>query len=118
MAKTRARAGSKRPATAAAKRRRTSEDDLESYIAARTARNPEFGRLLDEAAERKRLLTELAATRRASGLSQTVVASRMNTSTSAVARLEQGDSNPTLGTLQRFASALGKRVELRLADDR
>ncbi|MGH2760885.1 MAG: helix-turn-helix domain-containing protein [Actinomycetota bacterium] len=73
---------------------------------------------MTEAAERKRLLSELAAARRTSGLTQTVVAARMGTSTSAVARLEHGEINPTLATIQRFAAAIGKKVRWQVSNSR
>jgi transcriptional regulator with XRE-family HTH domain len=38
----------------------------------------------------------------------------MGTSASAVARLERGEINPTLATLQRFAAAIGKKLDWRL----
>jgi transcriptional regulator with XRE-family HTH domain len=44
------------------------------------------------------------------GLSQTEVAARMGTSQSAVARLERGDADVRVSTLQRYASALDQRV--------
>ncbi len=97
---------------------RQPRDDLERFIDERTKRNPDFSRLMAEAAERKRLLSELADARRTSGLTQTVVAARMGTSASAVARLEHGEVNPTLATIQRFAAAIGKRVRWQLSDSR
>ena len=50
---------------------------------------------------------ELAARRRAQGLSQSDVAERMGTSQSAVARLESGATNARLSTLLRYAEAVG-----------
>jgi len=94
--------------------RRPSRDDLEAYVAERAARNPDFPRLMDAAAERKRLLRDLAAARKAARLTQADVAARMKTSVSAVARLERGEMNPTVATLQRFASAVGRRIDWRL----
>lgn len=90
------------------------KDDLEDFIRERTSRNPDFPRLMAEAAERKRLLTELANARKSLGATQTVVAARMGTSASAVARLEHGEMNPTFATLQRFAAAIGKKLDWRL----
>ncbi|WP_235593855.1 helix-turn-helix domain-containing protein [Rhodococcus ruber] len=52
-------------------------------------------------------MDELAAARRRQGLSQTLVAARMGTSQSAVARLERGDLDPRLSTLERYAQAVG-----------
>lgn len=94
--------------------KRHRRDDLEDYVAERTSRNADFPRLMEAAAERKRLLQALAAARRAARLTQADVASRMKTSISAVARLERGEMNPTVATLQRFASAVGKKIDWRL----
>src|SRR6478609_9100913 len=68
-----------------------------------------------EAAERRRALAgALADERLALGLSQTEVAARMGTSQSAVARLESGDADIRLSTLERYAAALGHRLDVRL----
>ena len=71
---------------------------------------------LREAAERRRrgLVDELAAARRAQGLSQTVVAARMETSQSVVARLESGAIDVRLSTLERYAAAVGRDLEMRV----
>ena len=59
---------------------------------------------------------ELADARRAAGLSQTEVAARMGTSQSAVARLERGEADVRLSTLQRYADALDRRVDITVTD--
>ena len=65
-----------------------------------------------EIAERRRALAaELAARRLDLGLSQTEVAARMGTSQSAVARLESGDADVRLSTLERYAAALDRRLD-------
>ncbi|TML44039.1 MAG: helix-turn-helix transcriptional regulator [Actinobacteria bacterium] len=65
-----------------------------------------------EMAQRRRALTaDLVARRRALGLSQTEVAARMGTSQSAVARLETGGADVRLSTLERYAAALGQRLD-------
>lgn len=96
------------------KAQRPPRDDLEAYVVERAARKTDLPRLMDAAAERRRLLRDLAAARRAARMTQADVASRMRTSISAVARLERGEMNPTVATLQRFASAIGKRIDWRL----
>ena len=53
------------------------------------------------------LWRNLLAARSELGLSQTQVAARMGTSQSAVARLESGDADVRLSTLERYAAALG-----------
>ncbi|MET9020347.1 helix-turn-helix transcriptional regulator [Actinopolymorpha sp. NPDC004070] len=68
-----------------------------------------------EMALRRRALAEsLVDLRRRSGLSQTQVAARMGTSQSAVARLEAGEADVRLSTLERYAAAVGHRLDVRL----
>src|SRR3989442_8481941 len=61
-------------------------------------------------AERRMLVADLTAQRRAAGLSQTEVAARMGTSQSAVARLETGDADVRVSTLERYAAAIGSQL--------
>ena len=69
------------------------------------------------AAKRRRALTESLVARRVElGLSQTEVAARMMTSQSAVARIEAGEGDIRLSTLERYAAALGHVLDFRLAD--
>ena len=91
------------------------EDFLTEIVAERTARNPEFPGLVEAALRRRQLLRELGAEREKLGLSQTAVAAVMGTSQSAVARLEAGDVDAKLSTVERFAAALGQKVEWRIA---
>jgi transcriptional regulator with XRE-family HTH domain len=74
---------------------------------------PGFTELADDQRE---LIDQLVEVRQALGLSQTEVAARMGTSQSAVARLERGDADLRLSTLQRYAAALDRRVGFGLAD--
>jgi DNA-binding XRE family transcriptional regulator len=61
-------------------------------------------------ARRRRLVAELTEQRRSAGLSQTEVAARMGTSQSAVARLETGDADVRVSTLERYAAAIGSQL--------
>jgi predicted transcriptional regulator len=63
------------------------------------------------AARRRGLIEELVRARRDAELSQTEIAARMGTSQSAVARLESGDLDARLSTLERYAAALGRTVD-------
>ena len=60
----------------------------------------------DIALRRRELIDGLVIARREAGLSQAEVAERMGTTQSAVARLESGELDVRLSTLQRFASAV------------
>ena len=81
-------------------------------------RRPVFPGLADRATRRAELVGDLvghlAEERRRLGLSQTEVAARMGTSQSAVARLEAGAADVRLSTLQRYADAVGRSLDLRL----
>jgi predicted transcriptional regulator len=63
------------------------------------------------AARRRELIEELVRARRDAELSQTEIAARMGTSQSAVARLESGELDARLSTLERYAAALGRTVD-------
>ena len=61
------------------------------------------------------LVADLVAARTAAGMTQHEVAMRMWTTKSAVWRLERGHyARPTLDTIERYALAVGARVEIRV----
>ena len=91
-------------------------DFLEEIIEERAAKNPTFPVMVEEAYQRRLLLRRIAEARKAAHLSRTAVAARMNTSESAVARLEAAAVDPKLSTLERFAAAVGKRIHWELVD--
>jgi predicted transcriptional regulator len=78
---------------------------------------PVFPGFEEAALARRKLIEELAARRAELGLSQTVVAARMGTSQSVVARLESGDVDARLSTVERYAAALGHRLDWRLGEE-
>ncbi len=63
------------------------------------------------------MLDAILKARTEAGLTQAEVAKRMGTHAPAVARLESalvtGKPSPSLVTLQKYAAALGKRLEVR-----
>lgn len=92
------------------------KDDLDEFVAARSKQSPGFDSLVEAASLRREILRDLSEIRKALGLPRTVVAARMGTSESAVARLECGEIDPRFTTVERFAAAVGKRVEWKLTD--
>ena len=90
------------------------QDFLDEVIAQRGEHEPAFSQLVDAALHRRELLRALAHRREQLGLSQTTVAARMGTSQSSVARLEAGEADARLSTIERFAAAVGHTVEWRL----
>lgn len=97
-------------------REMTKKDFLEEIAEERTKKNPEFAEMVEAALERRQLLRELAKRRARQGLTQEIVAERMRTSQSAVARMEAGEVDARLSTVERYAAAVGQRVEWHLAD--
>ena len=91
-------------------------DFLDETIASRTVANQAFPRLVAVAARRRELVRELVALRASQGLSQMTVAERMGTSQPVVARLEAGDLDSRISTLERYADAVGVELEIRLTE--
>lgn len=93
-------------------------DFLDEVIAERSEAEPAFPQMVAAAMRRRDLLRALADRREQLGLSQTIVAARMGTSQSSVARLESGEADVRLSTIERFAAALGQTVEWRLGESK
>ena len=83
-----------------------------------TPRRTSFPGLEHLSDRRRALLDELVTTRRERGLTQTEIAAHMGTSQSAVARLERGDVDPRLSTLERYAEAVGRTVDWKISAHR
>lgn len=90
------------------------DDELGVYIAERAQQNPAFPAFVEAHLERRRLQRALARKRRELGLTQAAVAARMATSQSAVARIEAGEVDAKMSTLQRYAIAIGHEIEFSL----
>jgi ribosome-binding protein aMBF1 (putative translation factor) len=61
------------------------------------------------------LVDDLVAARSAAGMTQAEIAARMRTTKSAISRLESGSrTRPTLSTIEKYASAVGALVEIRV----
>ncbi len=73
----------------------------------------------DELEDEFAFLDEVLKARVAAGLTQAEVAARVGTTQSAIARLESATPkhSPSIPTLQRYARALGYRVEVRLVKE-
>lgn len=70
----------------------------------------------DQMNEEFAFLDEFLKARSNAGVTQAEIAERIGTTQSAIARLESGKGkhSPSLATLQKYAQALGCRIELRL----
>lgn len=81
---------------------------------ARAFSRPGVQKAYEELESEFAFLDEILKARTSSGLTQAQLAERVGTTQSAIARLESGAGKPSVATLQRYAAALGYRVEIRL----
>ena len=81
-------------------------------------KEPEFVAEYDALADEFAHIDEMLKARKNAGLTQADVAEKMGTQTPAVARLEASGRHkkhsPSLATLQKYAEAVGCRLDIRL----
>jgi len=78
--------------------------------------------LKDEAAEREyqkltpryAVISALIAARIKNGLTQKELAQRLNTKQSVISRLESGNTNPSLGFLEKIATVMGYKLKVQI----
>jgi transcriptional regulator with XRE-family HTH domain len=83
---------------------------------ARALARPDVRKAYDDVADEFAFLNEVLKARAEAGLTQAEVAARIGTTQSAIARLESAElrHSPSIATLQKYANALGYKVEIRL----
>jgi len=86
---------------------------------ARAFARPGVKKAYDDLGDEFAFLDEVLKARAEAGLTQGEVAARVGTTQSAIARLEsaQPKHSPSIATLQRYAKALGCKVEIRFVKD-
>jgi transcriptional regulator with XRE-family HTH domain len=86
---------------------------------ARALARPDVRREYEGLKEEFEILDEILKARAEAGVTQAELAARIGTTQSAVARLEtaMGKHSPSIGTLKRYASALGYRLQVRLVKE-
>ena len=82
----------------------------------RALARPDVKKAYDDVADEFAFLDEVLKARAEAGLTQAEVAARIGTTQSAIARLESAEPrhSPSIATLQKYANALGYKVEIRL----
>lgn len=60
------------------------------------------------------LFDQLKAAREHAGLTQAEVAKRMKTYKANISEIEQGKTNPTLNTLNKYCAAVGATLEIKI----
>jgi transcriptional regulator with XRE-family HTH domain len=72
----------------------------------------------DKLAPEYALVREMLKARKRAQLTQDEVAVRMGTTKSVIARLESAGHKPSLRSIERYAAAIGHKVEWRLVPDK
>lgn len=95
---------------------------LESYgdlseLRAEVEQSPRARALYQDAMHRTAFLASGQEIRKKSGLSQEKVAERMGTRQPSISDLESGRTDPHLRTMQRYARALGRRLDVAILDE-
>ncbi|MBI4385076.1 MAG: helix-turn-helix transcriptional regulator [Nitrospinae bacterium] len=88
---------------------------LKKYIAGRKKRDRKFAKGYDEGYDRFKVGVMLRQARETAGLTQEELARRLCTQKTAISRIENHAEDIKLSTLERVASALGKRLEVKIA---
>lgn len=89
--------------------------DLQTYIKARKARDPEFAKDFDSGYEHFKIGVMLKQARLEAGVTQEELASRLHTKKTAISRIENHAEDIKLSTLEKFAGAIGRRLTLKIA---
>lgn len=78
------------------------------------ANDPAYRKAYDDLEEDYALIGSLIEARNRARLSQAQLAERMNTTQTAIARLESGGTMPSTRTLMKFAKATGHKLRITL----
>ncbi|QEW06839.1 helix-turn-helix domain-containing protein [Nitrincola iocasae] len=78
----------------------------------RALQNPEVCQEYEALAEEFEFIDSLLKMRAAAGLTQEQLAERMGTKKSNISRLEKGGTNPSWGTLKKYAHACGFELSM------
>lgn len=86
-------------------------DELDIYIAERDERRPGFAALHAGALSRREMAREMATVRESFKKTQTEIGALVGTSQAQIARLEKGDADSRISSMERYAAALGLEIE-------
>ena len=88
--------------------------DLKKYINKRKQQDPEYWKEFDEKFETFKLGVLLKQARKEAGMTQAQIAKELQTTKSVISRMENHATDIRLSTLEKFAKALGRRIEVSL----
>lgn len=90
--------------------------DIKKYISERKKRDKVFAKGFEEGYEQFKIGVILRQARESTGLTQEELARRLKTKKTAISRIENHAEDIKLSTLERVATALGKRLEVNIVN--
>lgn len=88
--------------------------DLQKYKKKRMKGDPDFWKDYDERFETFKLGVLLKQARKDAGITQEQIARELHTTKSVISRMENHATDIRLSTLEKFAKALGRRIQVSL----
>ena len=85
-------------------------EDLEKEL----LKDPKVKKEYDKLAPRFAVISQLISARIKKGITQKELADKLGTKQSAIARLEGGSINPSLGFLEKVASVMGYKLTVQI----
>lgn len=86
-------------------------DDFTRYLN-RKLENPEFKKEWDSLETETQIMRSMIDARLEAGMTQKQLSEKTGINQSNLSRIERGTGNPSVATLERIASALGKKVSI------
>ena len=86
--------------------------DLQKYKKKRMAQDPEFWKNYDERFETFKLGILLKQARMEAGMTQEQIARELQTTKSVISRMENHATDIRLSTLEKFAKAVGRHIQV------
>ena len=79
-------------------------------------KNPEFKEEYDALEPEFAIIQAIIDARKSSGITQKELSQKSGIAQGDISKLENGNANPSLKTLQRLASAMGKRLKIEFVE--
>ncbi len=86
-------------------------DDFTRYLK-KNLENPEFRKEWDALETETQIMRSMIDARLEAGMTQKQLSEKTGINQSNLSRIERGTGNPSVATLERIASALGKKVSI------
>ena len=86
-------------------------DDFKKFLTSQLE-NPEFKKEWDKLEPEYQIMSEMIKARNETGITQQQLSKLTGINQSNLSRIENGNGNPSLSTLQRIASAFGKKLSI------